>query len=98
LTRPISKFLPIDRDLNVVVSSDVPAGNIVEAASKAVNIQNQVVLQDIYTGDQVQKGSKSVTLNITLHPDKTLQEKEISSIVDNILKVLNEKFEAKLRS
>ena len=46
-------------------------------------------LFDVYEGDQIQKGCKSVAYSLTFRAqDRTLEEAEINKIVDKILEEL----------
>ena len=64
------------------------AGDLLEA----------VTLFDVYTGPQVGKGRKSVTLALRFRaPDRTLTEDEASAARDTAVAVAAERFGAALR-
>ena len=59
---------------------------------------HDVSLFDVYTGEQIKKGYKSVAFNIKLKSDeRTLVDSEIQDCMNGILKALQEKFGAELR-
>jgi len=96
-TKQVSKHLPIERDINIVVSGTVPVGKMVDLAKSSSTYNCAVYLQGIYTGSQIPQDTKSVTLKILLHPDVTLKEKDINDEVANIVKILEKNFDGKLR-
>ena len=96
--KEIAKFPAISRDISLVVPKSVPAGRIEEAIeNNSGSILESYKLFDIYEGDQIEQGYKSIAYNIVFrHSDRTLEDKEVSEIMGNILKTL-EKLNIKLR-
>jgi phenylalanyl-tRNA synthetase beta chain len=94
---PISKVSYIERDLSVVVAHDVPVGEMVNLAKATSVYPCDVLLNDVYVGQQIASGCKSVMLKLTLHPDFVLQDKQINECMQAILQALQSKFDAKLR-
>lgn len=94
---PLSKHLPVERDLSIVVSDSVSVGDIIAVAKQSSQLNTQVQLADIYVGQQIESGSKSVTLNIEILEDRTLKDAEIAQCLNDINKSLSEKFSAVLR-
>ncbi len=94
-----SKLFDIERDLALVVKSDVPASKILGTAKRVVkNEISKVEIFDIYEGAQVGEGLKSVAIKIWIkQPDKPLTEIEINSVVDRILSAEIKDNGAKLR-
>ena len=57
-----------------------------------------IFLYDLYEGDQVEKGYKSVTFNLFFQgDDRTLTDKEVDDIVSSIISETSRLFDAKLR-
>ena len=57
-----------------------------------------VKLFDVYQGEQIEKGFKSVSYSITFRaPDRTLVDDEVNSVMDKILSDLKDEFGAILR-
>lgn len=90
---------PSLRDLAILVDSDVPAGDVRDAAQDAGGkILRRVEIFDVYRGKQVPDGKKSLALNLVFQaPDRTLTDKNTQKIFDRILKRLETDFKAELR-
>lgn len=96
---PLPKYPAMSRDIAVLVDEEVPVGNMIRAI-KAMNmdILEDVNLFDIYRGEQVEEGKKSVAIALTYrHANKTLTDKETEAVHSEILKMLSERFKANLR-
>lgn len=105
LARPIpryretSRFQPIRRDLAVLVEASAPAAALLEAlqAARAPGV-SEVALFDLYQGQGVPEGKKSLAFRIVMHDtERTLTEAEIESSVAVLLDVLQSRFNAALR-
>lgn len=95
---PISKLPPVDRDLALVVERGVPVGTMLAAAKATDPRIVDVKLFDIYKGEQIPDGYKSVAFSMRLQPSETtFSDTEIKSIVDRVISVTSDKFGAKLR-
>ena len=96
--KPLPKFPSVSRDIAVVVDEGVGAGTMMDAIRKAAaKTLEDVRLFDIYRGEKLGKGKKSVAYAITLRaPDRTLTDEEINGTMDKVLKALKE-FGAELR-
>ena len=93
-----SKFPSVERDIALLCPKELEHACIVEAINSA-NVKNliDVKLFDVYTGDKVGKGEKSVAYRLTFSSnEKTLDDEEIERYVGKILKKLTE-IGAKLR-
>ncbi|MBQ3597021.1 MAG: phenylalanine--tRNA ligase subunit beta [Clostridia bacterium] len=95
----ISKFPPVERDLAILVDENVCWQDIVDAVNlSGGEFLSKVKLFDIYRGDQVEKGKKSVAFNlIFVSSEKTLVVEEVEGFISSILKCLREKLGAELR-
>lgn len=87
------------RDLAVVVDAQLPVGNLVETITKAGGkLLREVEVFDIYTGDQVDAGKKSVAFRLAFQsPEKTLTDKTIQKSMDGIVSQLDKQHGAILR-
>ena len=96
---PISKFPSVTRDLAFVVKNEVKVGDIIKSVQK----QNKTLIKavevfDIYTGEHVEEGCKSIALSILFQAkDHTLKEEEINEVHEKILAALKKEFDADLR-
>ena len=58
----------------------------------------EVKIFDVYQGDGVEKGKKSIALGLTWQdPSRTLSDDEINTTIIRCVKALREQFNAKLR-
>lgn len=96
---PIPKFPAVDRDLAVIVDKKVSAGDIQSAIKQAAGESlEDVSLFDLYTGDPVPEGKKSLAYAFTFRStDRTLTDEEVNQAMENILAMLKERFNAILR-
>lgn len=96
----LPKYPAINRDIALVLDEEI----LVKDIEKIIwNFGNKLVediqLFDIYQGDQIPKGKKSVAYSITYRSRKgTLTDAEVSEVHDSIVKELQESLEAELRS
>lgn len=97
--KPISKYPIVERDLAVLVDSNVFCSDVIDVIkSEGGEYLESVSLFDIYQGAQVGEGKKSMAFNlIFVSCDRTLNVEEIDLTIKNILKALNEKIGAELR-
>lgn len=83
----LSDFMPVHRDFAFIVAEDVQAGAILKAAQGAdKQLISNVSLFDIYQGQGVEDGHKSLAIDVTLSPkDATLTDKDIEAVSDKII-------------
>lgn len=95
----ISRFPAVRRDIAIQIDSDVPMSSIRHAVLQdAPDTLKKVVVFDVYRGDKIASGLKSVALGLILQDNsRTLGEHEVENSVAGIIKVLEEKFSATLR-
>lgn len=97
--KPVSKFPIVERDLAIIVDNNVTWGEILNNISQSAGKYLQSVkLFDVYTGDQVEKGKKSMAFNLTfVSNEKTLTVEEIDHAIKKILTTLENNLQAELR-
>lgn len=88
----IAKYPAVTRDISMVVPTTIMVGQIedmiVQRGGK--NLEGYELF-DIYQGSQIQEGYKSVAYSITFRAkDHTLEDKEVSSVMEKILHGLKE--------
>ena len=96
---PISVYPKVERDLAIVVDkeilSDMPTELIYKTGGELVE---SVRLFDVYEGEQVPEGKKSLAYAITyLSARETLTDKAVNALHDKIVKRLNRELDAELR-
>lgn len=95
----ISKFPSVDRDLALLVSKEVKVQEILDVIREAAGeLLQEVRVFDIYEGEQVPPGYKSIALhNIFQSLERTLTEQDINSAMENIMVALQKNGLASLR-
>ncbi len=89
-TRPalaLSGLMPVARDFAFVVDEDVEAAKIVKAAEGADRkLIAGVSVFDVYRGEHVGAGRKSVAVEVTLNPtERTLTDEQIEAVSKSIV-------------
>jgi phenylalanyl-tRNA synthetase beta chain len=87
-------------DVAIVVDEGIPAARATEIiASEGLPELTKVELFDVYRGDQVGPGSKSLAFSLELrNAERTMTETEALAVRDRIVAALQERFNARLRS
>jgi len=94
---PIPKFPATVRDIAIVVDIGMPHQKAVDII-KSVGLVTDVALFDIYVGNQVPPGKKSLAYRITYQsPGRTLTDVEVNKVQQAILKRLTAEIGASLR-
>jgi len=85
--------------LALLLDQSVPFAEIEKLAFETeIKILRKVGLFDIYEGDQTGKGKKSYAISFILRDeDKTLTDKEIDHVINNLANAFIQKFGAILR-
>ncbi|HUG33688.1 MAG TPA: phenylalanine--tRNA ligase subunit beta [Anaerolineales bacterium] len=96
---PVSEFPPVFEDIAVVVDESVAAARV-ESLIRQMGgkIVTSVRLFDVYRGDQIGSGKKSLAYSLTYQSDKTMTDAEAAAIRTRIVKRLEHEVGAKLRS
>jgi phenylalanyl-tRNA synthetase beta chain len=95
--KPIPRFPAIVRDIAIVVATGVSNQQILDTI-KDFPLVEQVSLFDIYSGEQVPRGKKSLAYRITFQsPTHTLTDKEVDRVQQQILDRLSSELGAILR-
>ncbi|MDR0798975.1 MAG: phenylalanine--tRNA ligase subunit beta, partial [Dysgonamonadaceae bacterium] len=95
----ISKFPPVKRDLALLVDQPVTFAEIEKIAYQTdKKILKEVSLFDVYEGKNLPEGKKSYAISFTLQDEeKTLNDKQIDSLMARIQKALENQLNAQLR-
>jgi phenylalanyl-tRNA synthetase beta chain len=95
---PISRFPSSDVDLAFEVDEDVPAGDIEAALRGASPLVVDVRLFDIYRGDQVAAGRRSLAFTVRLQAgDRTLSDDDASAARTALIDAVTSAHRATLR-
>ncbi len=95
----LSRFPEVRRDFALVVNADVSAAAVIGSMQEqAGEWLNEARLFDVYQGQGVEPGHKSLALGLTWqHPSRTLTDEEINATVEQMLQTLSDEFGATLR-
>ena len=95
----LSKFPEVRRDIAVLVSQSVVAGDLLQdIREQAGSVLKNLRLFDVYQGKGVDPESKSLAIGLTLqHSSRTLTDDEVNTVMDKILGSLEQRFKATLR-
>ncbi len=97
--REISKFPAVSRDLALLIDKDVEFSSIERIAYQTEKkLLKAVSLFDVYEGKNLPEGKKSYAVNFVLQDnEKTLNEKQIESIMNRLIQQLTKQLGAVLR-
>lgn len=95
----IPKFNKIRRDLALLVDKQVQYADLYRAAKKNPSkYLKSINLFDVYEGKNLPEGKKSYALSFELlNEEKTLEDKDISEVMNSLIKTFQKEFEAELR-
>jgi phenylalanyl-tRNA synthetase beta chain len=93
-------YPPVRQDLAFVVDEAVSAGALIEAAKEAAGDELRELRPfDVYRGDQVGTGKKSIAFAVTFQSsEKTLTDEEAAELRRRIVADLQSRFGAQLRA
>lgn len=97
--KPLPKFPSMQRDIAMLVKDEVNVKEIEKIIKeKGGKLLDSVNLFDVYKGEQIEKGYKSVAYSISFRSnEKTLTDEEVNAPMKKILKELEDKLQAQLR-
>lgn len=98
--RKISKFPQMRRDLSFLIHKKIAVSEIEAVIREKVDSAYLKAVHwfDVYTGSSIPKDKKSLAVALIFQNDeRTMIDKEINAIMDDIIKELNEKFDIILR-
>ena len=96
---PLGRFPEITRDIAVVVKDHVLNGDLMGIIRKngSKHLRN-LSLFDVYTGNNVAEGTKSMAYNLVFRADdRTLTDEEVAKAMKKIVAALQDAFDAQLR-
>ena len=96
--RPLSVFPSVVRDLALTVAEETACGDLMKEIARACPSVSDVELFDIYRGEQIGEGRKSMAFKITFEAaDKALTPEELDKYIKKILGNLKFKRGAEIR-
>ena len=97
---PLPKYPSTSRDIALLVKDEVIVKQIEDIIkANGEDLVESYKLFDVYKGSQIAEGYKSIAYSITYRSkDKTLTDDDVNKVHHNIIRELEEKLDAKLRS
>ena len=97
--KEIAKYPSSTRDLALIVDENLPVGRLLNEVKKSAgNLCESVEFFDVYQGEQVKQGEKSIAFRLVFRKqDGTLLQEEVNSQVEKVLADVKQKLNARLR-
>lgn len=97
--KPVINFPLIQRDLNFVMDEKIQVGNVnstIQNNGKNILLKSEPL--NIFRQESLGKEKKSVAFNLVFQSSsKTLEDKDVNPVIDEIIRVVSKKYSAKLR-
>jgi phenylalanyl-tRNA synthetase beta chain len=96
----VVSFPAVRQDLAFTVAEDVPAADLIAASREAAGEELREMRPfDVYRGDQVGEGRKSVAFSVAFQStERTLTDEDAAALRERIVEALRAKFGAELRA
>jgi len=94
-----SQYQEVQRDIALVLNKAIPVAELIDSI-EALQQSDFVGVRlfDVYIGENIEPGKKSVAFNLTYQSlEKTLSDEEISVKIDEVLNLMKNMFSAVLR-
>jgi phenylalanyl-tRNA synthetase beta chain len=97
--KPVPDVPPVLEDIALILNESIPAAQV-EALIRQTGgkVLTDVKLFDVYRGEQIGAGKKSLAYSLTYQAEKTLTDSEAAAIRNKIVRRLENELGAKLRS
>ena len=98
--KPVSTYPVAKEDIALVVDADIPVSRVEQVVRQGAGaLAESVTLFDIYQGDQVSEGKRSLAFALVLRaPDRTLSADEVAAARNSVIKRASKTLGAELRS
>ena len=93
------RYPAIEKDCAFILDKDITAGSVLETIKKAGGrLLDSINVFDVYTGDNVGEGKKSIAYNLTfMDSSRTLTDVEVMEVFNNITDKVCKEYNATLR-
>lgn len=95
---PVGEFPAVCRDVSVLLDEKCTFARLAETVTATSPLITNVRLVDVYRGNGVDEGKKSVTISLTLQADRTLTSEEIDAVLAGVRDSLATQLSGILRS
>lgn len=95
----LPRFPAATRDVALLLGDEHPAGTVAEAmAAAGAPLAESVVIFDVYRGEQIPAGHRSVAFRVTYRdPTGTLKDKDVDAAHARVVKAVSSQFAAQQR-
>jgi phenylalanyl-tRNA synthetase beta chain len=99
LVQALSRYPAVAQDLALIVDENVPADRVQALiVQTGGNLIERVTLFDVYRGDQIAKGKKSLAYAISFQAnDRTLSDSDVTKVREKIVARLKREIDAEVR-
>jgi phenylalanyl-tRNA synthetase beta chain len=96
----VSDYQKSERDFAFIVNKEVKAQDLINAVSSVdQNLISNIKVFDVYEGENIPENQKSIAVNVTIQSsEKTLNDNDLENINNLIIKTVENKTGAKIRS
>ena len=97
--KAISRFPKVDRDLALIVNTDIQYGQIRQVIeNNGSKLLKKVFIFDVYEGEQLEKGTKSYAVRMEFEDEaQTMEDKTIDEIMGRVVKKLDKELNVRIR-
>lgn len=97
--RAISRFPLVRRDISIVVDERISAAALRDCVGQVgIDVLKDLELFDVYRGEGIDSGKKSITLGLTFQaPSRTLEDAEVDAFMGDVRRALERELHATLR-
>jgi phenylalanyl-tRNA synthetase beta chain len=95
----ITRYPAVERDIALLLHEEIKSDEVVEVIkASASSLLQKVNLFDVYTGDRVESGYKSLAYRLLFQSgERTLTETEVNQVMEGIMAALKDKLGISLR-
>jgi phenylalanyl-tRNA synthetase beta chain len=95
----LPRYPSVSRDIAVVVSAEIAVGKLQTKVKEIAGAMlESIQVFDIFTGERLGQGKKSVALSLVYrHPEHTLTDEEVVAVHTKVVEALEQTFAAELR-
>jgi phenylalanyl-tRNA synthetase beta chain len=96
----ISPLQSVTREFAFVIDETTPAEKLAQIAkSTNKDLIKEVLIFDVYKGENIPKGKKSIAIKIIIQPNlETLTDDDLEKISSDLINVIDTKLSGSLRS
>ena len=93
-----SRFPSVSRDYAFILDSTISYSSIVKELKRCSSLIKNIELFDVYSGNHVEEGKKSIALTVTfVKDDSTFSNEEIQNLNDKIIDTIKNKIKGTIR-